>query len=302
MHVACCHEACANLEDLSGLHTRGYTTFRRVAPSHELPDEAWGEGGGEIGFQYSSTQFDEPQEGAPLVWRQSFRALTAKEAATSMRTAPRSVLLERLPTFAAAIHERLEHIPLGPLGQPPTMTRMRPVSGEFLRIVPTIDARRGGRVAASHAARPHDWHSDLSYMFWIMLQRTPAHASHSSLHVAPHRRVQQLCALATSRPVRRPASAQREIPCDAGWPTRFFEPLACRLDLRPGDGVLLRPGAFHRTQDDLVPRTAVNFDLCGDSADESVSGCTFRPKQPRGWAFCGQEGVATVVGEGVECT
>ena len=144
------------------------------------------------------------------------------------------------------------------------------VTGELFHVEP----HHGGEALPElHVAQALDWHSDIDNMLWIMLERAPHSAHHGSLEVVPHERAQQLCALATDVTSEQQRGARRSArPGDAAtiindantspaWPTSLFDPIACSLRLLPGDGVLIRSGVYHRTQDYLARRTAVTLDL-----------------------------------------
>ena len=68
--------------------------------------------------------------------------------------------------------------------------------------------------------------------------------------------------------------------CRALYPSRLFEHIACgNLGLRPGDGLLILPGVFHRTHDYRARRSAVTLDLCSSSSDGTPA-CRQLPVMP----------------------
>ena len=288
-------EYCDAPEDINRLRSRGFAVLRGVVPHDVLAtlnisEQCWTD---PADPPLASTGPVQPiaVEGGPEVRRRGFQDPT--------EVAQRPELLNLIPKLVRLVRRRLASVATN--GYPGTRgAALRPVSGEFFRVDPNLERLRANndtRSAALHGARALDWHNDIEHMLWLMLDRSPINTFHSGLVAAPDDRVARVCALANDRNVRQQARATREMrryirsaaraaaredaitdpvhrakvvwqTCDTMHPSRLFEHAACRkLRLRPGDGLLLLPGAYHRTSDYVRPRTAVTFDLCVDEGD-----------------------------------
>lgn len=249
---------CSDPDDVGRLKQRGFAVLRQVVSSEALAAvnvsaiRALRLG---MWSHDANTRFGELSAGAPSVYR---LGVSCHDMRSSDCSGTPEVELDAPDALPGLLEPLLTNVRarLALLAADGLVPTLAPVSGEFFSLQPHEPAARD---ASLHAARARDWHVDAGHMLWVMLERDPINTPHAGLVTAPTDAVHRLCALATAGELRQLYSEAR------GEGTRhaaLLDRAGCqRLDLNPGDGVLLLRGAHHRTQDYGAARVALTIDI-----------------------------------------